>query len=135
MAGVLRQLSWASLLFLGMGEELVKGFARSLSELPAGHLMGVGVWKCSALILSQVTQLLGLLSATILPFAVVGLIVEVMVGYLGKVVPQVSFSHETFLLKSGIGFVLALWWWRAGVQDSLYALAVSQVSLRELLAP
>ncbi len=103
---LLKNLLWAELLFLGAGEDLVRGFILSFERIAPGSLNSEGWFFELDALLTFLTSRGILIFKIFIPWAVLFLAVEISMGFVSKVVPQVSLSSESFQLKSYLGVLI-----------------------------
>jgi flagellar biosynthetic protein FliR len=124
---LVRSLVLASVLVLGLGEALVEGYARSFDSFPLGALSLFGLREGAMQAMNSVLMSLDAVTTAVFPLAVIGASIEVALALLAKFLPQGSFSHESFLLKSAALFIAALTWWRLGLEQSLLRASLPQL--------
>lgn len=120
---LLRSYSWLKLLVLGILPLLVLGLWRSAQVLPPGMNNGQTLVLLGEGMLIVVTTLLATGFDYALPTATVFLMVDIAVGFLSKVVPNVSLNNESFLVKSILGFMVLLAVDQMDIDHSLFHLA------------
>lgn len=101
-------LLWCYVLLMGGVELLVAGLLKSYQAVPAYGLTPLALSGVGAGLLSLISQQLNGAFSAFLPLAAIYLLVDLSVGLLSKLVPQVCFSHESFILKSGLALVFLM---------------------------
>jgi type III secretory pathway component EscT len=123
LAVMFRQFTWAYILFLGGGEILIGDYLESLHSVTLGapfetnELLKLG----AIMVTSTCACLSGVLSAY-LPCAALFLMLDLGLGFLGKLLPQHNFASESFILKSGLGAAILWGMWRLDLAHSASAL-------------
>ncbi len=122
---------WALLLLSGLGDQLVGTFLESARMSPVTSVSSV-VQYCRFALQATVStmQWCVLLVGW---FSVVALLLELAFGWVSKVMPQVSFTSEVFLIKSLLLWTMAVGSWQLGLFSSLQQLAQPAVVLSALV--
>lgn len=118
-----RYAVWASILVLGVLEQLIGAYAASLDSFVVGasvalpwDVLGEEYLKVLMPILTQTFQLY-------LPFGIVFLFVDFGFGVIGKLVPQLNPFGETFLLKTLASIAIVVLISRSDLPFSLFEMA------------
>ena len=122
-----RSLVLASLLVLGLGEALVKAYHESFSLLPVAGLTLAKASDGATHIMRAVLGSLTAVTSAVIPLVVIGAVIEAAVAMISRFMPQGGFSHEGFILKSLVLFIMVLAWWRLGLESSLFLAATPRL--------
>lgn len=136
---LIRSYIWLKLLVLGILPLLVLGLWKSTILIPPGlqtgsALHGQVMGTLGEGMLMLLTTLLATGFDYALPTAAVFLMVEISVGFLSKVLPNVSLSNESFLVKSVFGFLVLLAVDQMEIGQSLFNLSEPPGSLLQSVA-
>jgi flagellar biosynthetic protein FliR len=104
MALSAQHLVWAYLVFSDVLLTAVGGLTASLDQVSLGA--GARIDALGGRALESGRAVLGLALDAAVPWAVAYLGVELALGFVARFAPQVSLSTETFIVKSGVAFVL-----------------------------
>lgn len=122
-AALHRNLVWTVLLVGGFGEDLAAQMVRSADLFPLGLTDTVSLAHLTRGLVVFLNTGLMRVFTMFLPIAFLYLAIDVALGFIGKIVPNVINSNEAFVLKSAAGMALLWLAWRSGLADSLQLLA------------
>ena len=105
-AAAASQVTFAVVLAGGGLLALTRSYFGSFTAFPAGGVELAFVQERAYLFLLQCCATFGAMLTLVAPLALLGLLVDVGVGYLGKIAPQASFQGEAFLLKTALGLLV-----------------------------
>lgn len=122
---------WIYVITAGGLELVLNGFAQSFQLVPAfalevSMLPGIGQ-RLLVLIGQQLSGVFGIF----LPLACIYLLVDFCVGILSKLLPQVSFTHESFISKSALALIFLCIVSQMQLEESLPTLIAPRLAIIE----
>ncbi len=120
-----------ALLFIsGIGDHLIHAFGESLVLIPPGSVNINTIVPAAQKLLSLTVSLLASLMISVAGFMIIFLAIEASVGYVGKIVPQLSLQTESFLAKTVVTIIIFCLIMNSSIDVELFRLAY--ISLFEL---
>lgn len=122
---VLGKLTWVHLLYLGILEEIVLAYGKSLSLLTPGQsFFSLSWFTFGTKLLLMVTTMLNGLILFFLPLAIFYFLVDFSMGIIGKAVPQIHLYSEAFQLKSYLAILSLIALYRLDLYPAAFQLAL-----------
>lgn len=100
LGGLMRHYGFALLLIAGLLDLLVAGLSNSVKHFPVGTVQFASIADAGGVLLTVLAKMLDGVILALLPIAVVCIVVELLAGVFGKVLPKISLSSEAFQLRS-----------------------------------
>lgn len=115
---------WAQLLLLGILEQLVGGLSRSFDVVSAGGFSVTQLQEVGYGIVRFLSPMLSGMMTAYFPFALAFLLLNCAMGFIGKVVPQLSLFGEVFQAKTYFGLAVMVYLLRSDFDATLLHVAL-----------
>lgn len=136
LGGLLRHYSFALLLVAGLLNILLGGLHSSLAAFPVGSIKFAAIADSGALLLSALSKMLDATIVALVPVAVACVIVEILSGVFGKILPKISLSSEAFQIRSILVILIIFGLTRLELVSTLLSAATSGTTvLDQVLTP
>ena len=120
---VLKNYSWTILLFLGIFEEIIYSLFLSIKIFSPGTLFQSSFIQIGKDALRISTSTLAGAVTAFIWLSVIFLTVEILFGLIGKLLPNVSLTGESFLIKTTLAFLILSQLAGHGLNNSLFEIS------------
>ena len=121
-----RQTALTATFLAGGAEYALTQLKQSLLSLPPGSISSAGTTPIALAIIRQVANSLDGAFLFFLPIASAFLCADVVIAFIGRLLPNLSLSSEAFLIKSTIGMLVLVVFWQFDPISSVSAYFAGQ---------